>query len=83
MTLEDLGRLQSAMEEQESVEKRAKWHIWTVRNISMQPEEIQCYNLKTLGLTDKQNLVQGCTRELNRELCTELSTLYTELHGPC
>jgi len=40
MTLEDLGRLQSAIEEQESVEKRAEWHIWTVRNISMQPEEV-------------------------------------------
>ena len=41
--------------------------------------DILCYDLKTLELVNEQNLVWGYTRELNRELCTGLSTLYTKL----
>ena len=34
-------------------------------------------NLRTLVLVNEKNLVQGYTRELNRELGTRWSTLYT------
>jgi len=36
-----------------------------------------CYNSKTLGLVNKKILVLVNIRELNIELCTKLSTLYT------
>jgi len=32
---------------------------------------------------EKKPCIRVNTRELNRELCTELSTLYTKPHGPC
>jgi len=38
-----------------------------------------CYNSKTLELVNKKNLVRINIRELNRELCTGLSTLNTKI----
>jgi len=42
-------------------------------------EEVNCYDSKTLGLVKEKNLVLGNTRKLNRELCTRLSILYTNI----
>jgi len=39
---------------------------------------VMCYNSKTIVLVSRKNLVLGNTRELNRELFTGLSTLYTK-----
>jgi len=49
--------------------------------ICLERVDTQCYDLKTLGLVNEQIFVYGYTRELDRELCTGLSTLYTKLHG--
>ena len=40
--------------------------------------KVKCYDLRTLGLVDEQNPVQGYTRELNKELCIGLFILYTK-----
>ena len=40
--------------------------------------KVQCYDLKTLELVKKETLYKVYTRELDRELCIELFTLYTK-----
>ena len=42
---------------------------------------LYCYNLKTLEWVKKKPYIRINTRELNRELCIRLSTLYTK--PPC
>ena len=42
-----------------------------------------CYESKLKGLSDETTLVLSNTRELDRVLSTEWSTLYTNLHGLC
>ena len=40
--------------------------------------EGSCYDLKILELINEPNLIWGYIRELNRELYTGMSTLYTK-----
>ena len=45
---------------------------------------IDCYNLRTLEWIQRSNsCIREDTRELNKELFTKQSTLYTPTDGPC
>jgi len=46
--------------------------------LALDPLWAFCYNLKTLELVNKQNLIEIYIRELDRELCTGLFSLYTK-----
>jgi len=50
-----------------------------------QPGSIEqwCYKLKSLELDERTTLVLSNIRELDRDLSTNYSTLYTTNHGPC
>ena len=45
--------------------------------------EVECYELKLLGLSNRTTLVLSNTRELNRELFYKLVYLYSSTGGPC